>query len=149
MSKIKRNKSTPQIKHPTILSQQHCPEHPSFSFVYLTKNKNYNFEFFSKQKRDRQEAQSKLTERIIQISQEPWDFWYAQSKDVGIETIPFDQINFSPNGLEMTPDEKVIVFRFASAKCRIIGVKGKLCSSCATYYVIGFDFNYSAYDHGN
>lgn len=87
MSKIKKNKSTPQIKHPTILSQQHCPEHPSFSFVYLTKNKNYNFEFFSKQKRDRQEAQSKLTERIIQISQEPWDFWYAQSKDVGIESL--------------------------------------------------------------
>lgn len=93
--------------------------------------------------------QSELAKRLIEISQMPWFFWYDCGKKVGVETIPFYEINFSPNGLDLTPDEKVIVFRFASGTCRMIGTKGKLCSTCATYYVIGLDFNYSAYDHGS
>lgn len=149
MAKLKKQKQNLKLNRSIISEQPHCPKSPSFSFAYLTKNKRFNFESFSNDKSKRNAMQAELTKRLIEISQKPWFFWYDCGKNTGIETIPFYEINFSPNGLDLTPDEKVIVFRFASGKCRMIGTKGKLCSTCATYYVIGFDFNYSAYNHGS
>ncbi|MCC8112081.1 MAG: hypothetical protein LIO74_11010 [Ruminococcus sp.] len=126
-----------------------CPKYSSFSFVYLIKNKNYNFDSFLKSKEEKVNAQAELAKRLIQISQDPWEFWHNRRRESGgLELIPYDQIHFSPKGLNLTPDEKLIVFRFASGKYRIIGTKGNFCSTCATYYIIGFDFDYSAYDHG-
>lgn len=149
MANLKRSKQKPKIKQSTAKEQRHCPDFPSFSFIHLTKNKNYNFEYFSKNKSELKEKQANLTKRLIEISQEPWDNWNHRRKDIGIETLSFDQINFKPNNLELSPDEKIIVFRFSSGNCRMLGIKGKFCSTCATYYIIGFDFDYSAYNHGS
>lgn len=61
----------------------------------------------------------------------------------GSETILKSQVRFQPSGFIMSEDEKVYVLRFgAGMKYRLLGVRREnvLC-------VIGYDFNYSAYDH--
>lgn len=47
--------------------------------------------------------------------------------------------------LELTNDSKIIVFRFNKQKCRMLLVQSKKCPSLL--YVIGYDWNYSAYKH--
>lgn len=149
MGKIKNSSKKVKMKS-KLQNSQNCPSTPSFSFVYLTKNKKYNFDYFTdKMKVELKEKQADLTKRLIEISQQTWQYWYNQSKFNGIETLDFTAIRFTPNNLELSPDEKIIVFRFSSGNCRMLGVKNQDCSSCATYYIIGFDFDYSAYNHGN
>ena len=47
-------------------------------------------------------------------------------------------------------DEKIYIFRFKTAdnknNGRILGFKK---DRCPIYYIIGFDFDFSAYDHGS
>ena len=97
-------------------------------------------------KGDKKEWQSALAERIIELSQNTWLYWFGLNKEQGIETIYSSQLNFPPNNYSFSEDEKVIVFRFNSQKGRIIGIKN---NRSPIYYVIGLDTDYSAYDHGN
>ena len=65
--------------------------------------------------------------------------------------IPISQfkINFDSEireKLQLTSDSKIIVFRFNKQMCRILLVQSKLCSNLL--YVIGYDWNYTAYNHG-
>jgi len=117
------------------------PNNPSFSFCYLTTNKKYNFESLDKGKQ--KEWSAALVDRMIEISKEDWIYWFGLPKNKGIETIPYEKVNFSPNEIGISDDEKVIVFRFNSQKGRIIGFKVD-----TIFYIIGFDFDFSAYDHG-
>jgi len=116
-----------------------------FSFVYLTTNTDHNFLYFKKNKSECYKVKAALYDRIEEITKEPWLYWYGQSKFNGIETIPAKEIKFKPSGYEFSDGDKVIVFRFNGDKGRIIGVK---LDSSPFYYVIGFDFDYSAYNHG-
>ena len=149
MAVLKKSKQNPKVNKLIVQEQHRCPEDPSFSFIHLTKNKDYNFEYFSSKMRKNLEVkQADLTKKLIEISQQTWETWYNLRKEKGVETLNYNQIHFSPNNLELSPDEKIIVFRFSSGSCRMLGIKGKVCSTCATYYIIGFDFNYTAYNHG-
>ena len=70
-------------------------------------------------------------------------------KRVGLETITYDQLHFSPGGdAIITKDTKLYVFRFDTYRGRnqgrIIGFKG---APCAVLHVVGYDFDFSAYDH--
>ena len=47
--------------------------------------------------------------------------------------------------LNLTNDSKIIIFRFNKQKCRMLLVQSKKCPSLL--YVIGYDWNYSAYKH--
>lgn len=72
-------------------------------------------------------------------------------KTVGYEMIPISQfkINFDSEireKLQLTSDSKIIVFRFNKQMCRILLVQSKRCSNLL--YVIGYDWNYTAYNHG-
>ena len=50
----------------------------------------------------------------------------------------------------MTGDENIYVFRVKSGRisdeARILGYKE---DGCPIYYIIEYDFDYSAYEHGN
>jgi len=141
MSRIKAKESKLKVSQSAVVPK--CPETPSFSFQYLTTNKDYNFEKLDK--RQKLEWKSALVERMIEISQKSWQSWLNMDKKQGFETIPANRIHFNPNGYELSDDEKIIIFRFNSQKGRILGIKG---NGCSVYYVIGFDTDYSAYDHG-
>lgn len=122
-------------------------EEVGFSFKYLTTNSNYNFEFFEKSKHDCIKSKAVLLDKIEEITQQPWIHWHNQSKYCGgIERIPAKELKFKPNDYEFSEGDKVIVFRFNGDKYRIIGIKFELDPF---YYVVGFDFDHSAYNHGS
>lgn len=87
-----------------------------------------------------------MIDRLTEISGETWVYWQSLSKNHGIETFSAKQLKFSPSRYKFASDEKVIVFRFFNQDFRIIGFKD---SRLPTYYIIGFDFDYSAYNHGS
>lgn len=144
MSNIKapniKKKLTGTIEPPS------CTQIPHVSFRYLTSNSSYNFNYFSN-KNNALEAKAELYDRIESITKDTWLHWNGLPKDRGgIETINSGQIKWSPNGYSLTNDQKLIIFRFNSNNYRIIGFKD---GQCPTFYIIGFDFNYSAYNHGH
>ena len=58
-----------------------------------------------------------------------------------------DDLRFAANGYQFSSDEKVIVFRFGiNSGYRLLGIKG---NDSNILYVIGYDFDFSAYDHGS
>lgn len=115
----------------------------AFSFKYLTADKRYNFEKLDKG--GKREWCAALFERAVEISSESWLVWLNKRKEVGIETIPAESLNFASKDRRFSPDEKVAIFRFNKGCGRIIGIKE---SKSAVFYVIGLDTDYSAYNHG-
>lgn len=72
-------------------------------------------------------------------------------RETGYEMIPisdfFINLDNIKEDLSLSDDSKIIVFRFNNQKNRILGVRSQECSSIL--YIIGYDWNYSAYDHGS
>ncbi len=139
MSKIKKSSKKPFVMQNDLLDEGTV----AFSFKYLTVKKEYNFESLNKDKK--REWHSALVERMMEISKESWLTWLRRPKETGIETIFANQLRFSPKDHIFSSDEKVVIFRFKSQKGRIIGFKEE---QVPIYYVIGFDLNFTAYDHG-
>lgn len=82
-----------------------------------------------------------------ELSNQTWRYWGQLGKSqVGYETLPFSNIKFTPNINTAESIQKVIIFRFFKDNYRIIGVKE---DDNHVFYVIGFDFDHSVYDHGN
>lgn len=124
-----------------------CEQYPAFSFRYLTKKKKFNFDFF----RGRQEEGNKmfrsLSNKMKELSEKSYTYWNGIGKEQGgIETISFWQCKLKPYDLTLPPDETIIVIRFCQQKYRLLGVK---LDKCPTLHIIGFDFDYSAYNHGS
>ena len=124
-------------------------QYPSFSFRYLTKNRSYNFGYFSDD-RSRMLSCEGLICRMQELSTEPWVALLQKGKAVGIEMIDYSRLNFSaPEEAKLNADSKVYVIRFdtyhGAKDGRIIGFKE---SPCSVLNIIGFDFDFSAYDHG-
>lgn len=120
-------------------------QYPSFSFRYLTTNRRYNFSAVPPDG-DHDSTYDALFLRLVEISSESWTYWGQLRKEMGYETIPYGQIRFQASGLPfISNDSKIIVFRFNGGSMRILGYKK---APCATLQIIGFDFDYSAYDHG-
>lgn len=117
-------------------------EYIAISFRYLTTKKDYNFDYFGKNLENCREVKAKLLDRIAEISSSTWLDMQNLPKTTGFETLCFDDIRFSPKEYIFSKEEKVYVLR-ACKDYRIIGFK-----LGTVYYIIGFDFNYSAYDHG-
>lgn len=140
---IKSKGKKPKVSMETI-SKKKCPENMAFSFEYLTNNKHYNFGKLDKS--NFLEWNTELLVKIVELTHNSWQHWFSLSKKNGAETIPFKQVQFTPNGYDISDDEKVIVFRFKSGNGRILGIKD---GNCPIYYVIGMDVDYSAYNHGS
>lgn len=141
MNKIKNKKSEIKVSI-TRTNDNKCSDVPFFSFRYLTTNKEYNLEKLDNN--EKKEWALALINRIKEISQNSWVHWHNLPKSQGIETIPYKEIKFSPNGYSPSKDEKIIVFRFHSQDGRIIGFKE---NNCSVFYIIGFDTKFSAYKH--
>ena len=86
---------------------------------------------------------------LKELSQKTWLELSRRTKYQigGFEKLRYDQINVSPVNLTMPKDENILSFRFGSADAyRLLGCRK---DGCNVLYVIGYDFDFSAYDHGN
>lgn len=126
-----------------------CEQYPAFSFQYLTTNSSYNFDFFTRtMTQDKKEAQCQLVEKINELSRHTWQEISGLGKGLGYETLENFEVSFSPNFKgkhQMSADSKYIVIQFNHHRMRIIGVR---IDSCPILYIVGYDFDFSAYHHG-
>jgi hypothetical protein len=149
--KIKKDKhgKQPKIKKSAIEEQKikaACPEHVVFCFRYITHNNSYNFKYFkSSQQREKERTICNLYSKLEEVSRMSWRDFQSLPKEVGMETIPINRLKFEQHqDLIVTEDQKYISIRFESQNKRIIGIKA---SNCPIMHIIGYDFDYSAYDH--
>ena len=150
--KLKNIGSNKKIEKDNLEKQGRiCAQFPTFSFRYITTNNHYNLDFFNdSDRRKKEETIHKLYERIEEISKQDWIYWGSLNKKSGYETIPYSSIKFKKQGPVLTGDENIYVFRVKSGRisdeARILGYKE---DGCPIYYIIGYDYDYSAYEHGN
>ena len=131
------------------VNQTQRKEHISLSWKYMTVNKNHTFEYFQKDMRKEVRAWRELSELIRHLNQSTWQNALSVSKyqKYGAETLESSCLKFSPKDYTFTSDQKVIVFRFGQGNdYRLIGVKG---TDSNILYVIGYDFDFTAYNHGS
>lgn len=124
----------------------------SFNFMYLTDNKEHNFDFFRKDMRERHDAYQELCKRLKELSCNNMDFWKKAGKLRGCEPIPYESFSDTFKSILsqieiVSTDSQLAVFRFSNSDYRIIGKAGIFEEN--TIYIIGFDFNHSAYNHGS
>lgn len=127
--------------------------YPIFSFKHITRNNKYNIKFFKKSK-DKQKAYGALFYLIGEVQQMTWKDFMSLPKEKGMESMKSSELKFRPNDYNLTPDQKVVVIRFYRQKYRVIGIKERIPGASEKegvdiFHVFGFDFNYSAYNHGS
>lgn len=146
--KVKGRQQPPEFKkqHADEVSKQY----PCVSFRYLTSNSRHSLDFIRKQNlSDRDKTLSGLLEKIRSITQTTWEKLGSLPKDGdGYETLSTKDLTFRGVN-DYQEDQKVCVFRFDTwqghNKGRIIGLKE---SPNSTFFIIGFDFDFTAYKHG-
>ncbi|MBQ9348156.1 MAG: hypothetical protein IJT94_12625 [Oscillibacter sp.] len=115
----------------------------------MTANKQYSLDFLQKcTLADRAKTMEGLLRRFEELTKSSWAKLGSLPKNSGgYETITARQLRFKGSDLNKD-DNKVWVFRFDTwqghDKGRIIGFKD---SPCSAFFVIGFDFDFSAYSH--
>lgn len=144
MSKLKRKANT-KIKLHSIFKSDTI----KFSWQYLTTNKTHNFERFKGEWRQELSARQDLSDLVRDLCSSTWTQALLRRKNEkhGAETLSMDDLRFAANGYQFSDDQKVIVFRFGgNSSYRLLGVKG---NESNVLYVIGYDFDFSAYNHGS
>lgn len=125
--------------------------HIVLSFKYSVKNKNYTIEKQTSEKNKCNKMMQKLFEKLEEISKLTWKELQNKPRETGYEMIPISEFNVNLNdikeNLKLSDDSKIIVFRFNNQKCRILGIPSTECNSIL--YIIGYDWDFSAYNHGN
>lgn len=131
-------------------------ENEQFVFVdfgHITKQKRYGYNaLIDKQKDDRQILKSLLT-MIVEMSNSTWAELAHREKDAtgGYETIGLSQFKtkiWDQFDSKLTNDVKLYVFRFGNGNAyRMIGYKSDGCRHAI--HILGFDLDYSLYNHGN
>lgn len=142
------NKKFKSAKKSKIILEKKEPEYISCSFRYLTTNKKYLISDHSKFKKNNKEklkCYEELFYKLKEMQSMPWSEFMLMPKNIGQETINYSQMNIEPNNLTITKDSKVHSIRFCNQNYRIIGYKDE---KLPILHIIGFDLDYSAYDHG-
>lgn len=128
-----------------------APQLISVSFCYLSKNKARNFEFFgSKNVRQKTDAFEQLLSFLQRLTAKTRAdiAEIAKDRDCGFEMLNNGIVNCAPNGYRFSENDKVTVFRFGDngngGNYRLLGF---FENNSPVLYVIGFDFDYSAYPH--
>lgn len=118
----------------------------SFNLANLTSNDDFNFSYFHDDVRNECDAYRQLFLFLVFLSDKTFFDLMGLRKEQrgGFEQIPLNEIGFRPSGIELTDDVRITVFRFGSGKYRLLGLFEK---GNAVFNIIGFDFNYSAYEH--
>lgn len=117
-------------------------DYPVFSFKHITTNKKYNINYFNKV-RDKAKAYGALFYIMDVFQNRSWLESMNLDKKNGFETISYKELKFNPKSFDLARDDKLLIVRFKRDKYRMIGMKED-----NIFHVFGFDFNYSAYDHG-
>ena len=125
--------------------------HIILSFKYSIKNKNYTIEKITKEKGKCNKIVQKLYEKLEEISKLTWRELQNRPKETGYEMIPISEFYINLDSikeeLKLSDDSKIIVFRFNNQDNRLLGVRSQECSSIL--YIIGYDWDYTAYNHGS
>ena len=121
-----------------------------FSFEYSV-NSNYSIDFITKKSKSKcNDIIFELFKKLENISSMRFIDFQNMPKESGYEMIPIYELNFNIKAdmmynLGLSNDSKIIVFRFNKNKCRLLLCKSICCSNLL--YVIGYDWNFSAYKH--
>lgn len=153
MSKLKKKTSHSKISK-DVVSNYDCWNSEKFvllSFAFVTGNKDYNFNYFeSSRAREELSARIALDELLEELSKNTWQELTQRSKyqKGGFEKIPYSSCKESIfNKFKITPDTSIYSFRFGKGDAyRLLGIKP---TSCHKLNILGYDFDYSAYDHGS
>ena len=118
---------------------------PWISFKSMTKNSKYNLSKL-KDGKEREQTLLGVYSRLLELSMQPWLYWNGMRKKTGLETLYYEDLNFDANAT-LSKDTTIYVFRFDSyhGSGRILGYK---TSPCAVFHIIGYDLDFSAYNHG-
>lgn len=144
--KEQRNKIGKQpVQNHGCISEQYL----WFSFRDVTKNDRYDLSGL-KPGTEREQTIIGLHQKMRELSGEMWLHWMQMPKTIGLETLTYGELNFSAaNTARLSKDTTVYVFRFDTYKGRsngrLIGYKN---DPCAVFHIIGYDIDFSAYDHG-
>lgn len=118
----------------------------SLSWRYMTTNKNFTLDYFKSNIRNKCKAMEDIFTLANEISSHNWINLLGRGKENfgGCESLKVNQLNFSPSDYKFSKDEKILSFRFSNNHYRLVGIQKN-----DILYVIGYDFNYSAYNHGS
>lgn len=124
-------------------------QYPWISFRSMTRNARYDLSTL-RQGSEREQTLSGLYRRLTELTGHTWLYWTQQPKRIGLETMKYDDIQFEADAnANLTKDTTLYIFRFdthiGEGKGRIIGYKN---APCAVYHIIGYDIDFSAYNHG-
>ena len=125
----------------------------SVSFQYLTNNNGYNLKFFGKDLRAKANFFEQLLDFLTRLTSHTLLEISTENKitkiNCGFEVLEFKQIEFTPSNYTLTKDAKIHDFRFGNSgnggDYRLLGF---FAHNQTILNIIGFDFNYSAYKHG-
>lgn len=120
------------------------------SCKYLTDNKKYNFSHFKNDFRTAKEAYDDLFSKLKDLGKHTMRSIMQLDKRNGLESIPFSMFHQSFQQIMLrteivTKDSKLFVLRFHNQQYRMICMPNPLHQNI--WYIIGFDFDYSAYSH--
>ena len=149
---IKAKEDKIKIKNITKSEIKECniQQYPWYSFQYMTKNKTHSLKYLdSLECTEREKTLKNLFLKLEELSGSSWLYWLQQPKKTGAETIRYDEIDFlADSDANLTRDTPIYIFRFDTYrgnKCgRILGFKK---SPCSVLYILGYDFDFSAYKH--
>lgn len=119
-----------------------------FCFQHITTKKKYSMEYMSSKKADKS-IYKDFVNFLSRISKSSWKELKTKGKvNGGYETLELGTLHNDISDsyeIKLTGDTKLIVFRFGGNKYRVIGYKNKSCTP--NFNILGFDFDFSLYDH--
>lgn len=123
----------------------------TISFKYSIDNKKYRLEHITKQKGKANEILEELHKKLQEITSTKLIDFQDKPKSTGYEMIKLSEMNFNlndkiKNELRISNESKLIIFRFCKGKYRIIAIQSRICPYLL--YILGYDWNYNAYNHG-
>jgi len=145
--RIKDNKKPDKINS----IEEKRMEHISFNLKHLTSNKAFCLKWFGNDFRNREKALSELFARLGDLSTITMNEAKKRGKISGCEPLHYSRFNANFQGVLkgidiLSKDSVLSVFRFCQNDYRMI------CKTDITYpdlvYILAFDFDYSAYNHG-
>ncbi len=147
MGRLKDKKSPDKIEIPKTKPVEKI----SFNFKYITSNKTYGLKYFCGDCRNSEKALSELFNKLEELSKITLTDAKANGKIQGCEPLKYSKFNLSfqqimDNTDIISKDSSLEVFRFCQNNYRLICKPDIIHTNLL--YIIGFDFNYSAYNHG-
>jgi len=120
------------------------------SFKYSIKDKKHTINYILTQKGNNKKTIENLFNKFYELSNLTWKDFINKPRETGYEMIPISNFNINLDNikkeLNLSDDSKIMIFRFDNQNKRLLGIRSKECNSIL--YIIGYDWNYSAYNHG-